>query len=125
MPEVSWLGVVVAALASFAIGSVWYSPVMFTKIWQREARVADNAKGRNMAMIFAVAFVLQLLAAFVLAMFLGVRPGLAYGAGVGFHVGLFLVAGALGRQLRRIGKRNALSRSAGRYVRIARGQSTG
>ena len=69
---------------------------MFTKAWQREARVADNAKGRNMGMIFAVAFVLQLLAAFVLALFLGVRPGLAHGANVGFHAGLFLVAGALG-----------------------------
>jgi hypothetical protein len=96
MPEVSWLGVIVAAVASFAIGSVWYSPLMFTKVWQREAHVSENVQNRSMAMIFAVAFVLQLLGALVFAMFLGPRPGLVDGTVCGLATGLFLVAGALG-----------------------------
>jgi hypothetical protein len=97
MPEVSWLGVIVATVASFAIGSVWYSPLLFTKVWQREAGISDDkAKNANMAMIFGTAFVLQLLAAFVFALFLGPRPGLAFGLGAGFSAGLFWVAGALG-----------------------------
>ena len=49
MPEVSWLGVTVAALASFAIGAIWYSPLLFTKVWQREAGVTDE-KGKTMNM---------------------------------------------------------------------------
>jgi hypothetical protein len=97
MPEVSWLGVIVATLASFAIGAVWYSPLLFTKAWQREAGVSDaKAKSANMPLIFGTSFVLQFLAALVFAMFLGPRPGLAFGVGAGFAAGLFWVAGALG-----------------------------
>jgi hypothetical protein len=96
MIDVSWIGVVVAAIASFVIGGLWYSPLMFTKSWQREARVSENVQGRSMAMIFAAAFVLQLLGALLLAAIIGVRPGLLNGAACGFLVGLFFVAGALG-----------------------------
>jgi hypothetical protein len=97
MPDVSWLGVIVATLASFAIGSVWYSPVLFSKVWQREVGVSDEkAKGANMPLIFGMSFVLQFLAALVFAMFLGPRPGLAFGVGAGFAAGLFWVAGAMG-----------------------------
>jgi hypothetical protein len=97
MPDVSWLGVIVATLASFAIGSVWYSPVLFSKTWQREANVSDaKAKSANMPLIFGTTFVLQFLAAFVFAMFLGPRPGLVFGVGAGFAAGLFWVAGAFG-----------------------------
>jgi hypothetical protein len=97
MPEVSWLGVIVATLASFAIGAVWYSPVLFTKAWQREVGISDaKAKSANMPLIFGTSFVLQFLAALVFAMFLGPRPGLAFGVGAGFAAGLFWVAGAFG-----------------------------
>jgi hypothetical protein len=97
MPEVSWLGVIVATLASFAIGAVWYSPVLFSKVWQREVGISDEkAKSANMPLIFGTTFVLQFLAAFVFAMFLGPRPGLAFGVGAGFAAGLFWVAGAFG-----------------------------
>jgi hypothetical protein len=96
MADVSWIGVVVAAIASFVIGGLWYSPLMFTRVWQREARVSENVQGRSMAMIFTAAFALQLLGALLLAAFIGVRPGLLNGAACGFLVGLFFVAGALG-----------------------------
>ena len=97
MPDVSWLGVIVATVASFAIGAVWYSPVLFAKAWQREAGVSDEkAKSANMPLIFGTTFVLQFLAALVFAMFLGPRPGLAFGVGAGFAAGLFWVAGAIG-----------------------------
>ena len=41
MPEVNWLAVVAAAVVSFFIGGLWYSPVMFLKAWQRGAGVTD------------------------------------------------------------------------------------
>jgi hypothetical protein len=97
MPEVSWLGVVAATIASFIVGGLWYSPLLFAKAWQRETGVSDEqAKGANMPLIFGTTFVLQFLAALVFAMFLGPRPGLAFGVGAGFAAGLFWVAGAFG-----------------------------
>ena len=97
MPEVSWLGVVAATIASFIVGGLWYSPLLFAKAWQRETGTSDEkAKGANMPLIFGTTFVLQFLAALVFAMFLGPRPGLAFGVGAGFAAGLFWVAGAFG-----------------------------
>ncbi len=37
MPEINYLAVVVAALGSFLLGGLWYSPALFGKVWQREA----------------------------------------------------------------------------------------
>jgi Protein of unknown function (DUF1761) len=97
MPDISWLGVVAAAVASFAVGAVWYSPVMFAGVWQRESKVVMGpGNGPGMGTILAAAFVLHLLASIAFAMFLGVRPGLQFGAGAGFAAGLFWVAGAFG-----------------------------
>jgi hypothetical protein len=97
MPTLDWLAIVAATIASFAIGAVWYSPLLFSKAWQRESGVTDEqARNANMAAIFAGAFALTFLAAAVFAMFLGPEPGLAFGAGAGFAAGLFWVAASFG-----------------------------
>ena len=36
MPEVNWIAIVAAAILSFLLGGLWYSPVLFGKAWQRE-----------------------------------------------------------------------------------------
>ena len=57
---INWLSVVVATVAAFAVGSLWYSPLMFTKIWQKEVKLSDeDIKNANMGMIFGSAFVLH------------------------------------------------------------------
>ena len=97
MPEVNWLAVGVATVASFAVGALWYSPLLFAKIWQREAGLTDEQlKSANMAMTFGGAFVLMFLAALVFAMFLGPEPGLHFGALAGLAAGLFWVTTSLG-----------------------------
>ena len=97
MPEISWIAVFVAALASFLLGGLWYSPAMFGKAWQRETGLTDEKlKSGNMAMIFGVSLVLSLLAAWNFANFLGPRPSVVFGAGVGFSAGLLWVAGSFG-----------------------------
>ncbi len=97
MPSIDWAAVGVAALASFAVGAVWYSPPLFGKAWQRAAGLsdADLARG-NVAIVFGGAFALNLLATIVFAMFLGPAPGVAFGAGVGFSAGLAWVSAYLG-----------------------------
>ena len=97
MPTISWVAVIVATIAVFALGALWYSPVLFVKAWQREAGIGgDQAKGRNLLWLMAGSFVLTFLATLVFALFLGEAPGLRFGASAGFAAGLFWVAGSLG-----------------------------
>ena len=97
MPEINWIAVVVATLASFALGALWYSPVLFGKAWQREAGLTDEQLARgNKARIFGLTLVLAFLAAWNFANFLGPRPSLALGLGAGASAGLLWVAGRLG-----------------------------
>lgn len=97
MPEVNLLAVLTAAVASFLLGGLWYSPLLFAKAWQREAGVSDaQMKNANMGLIFGLSFVLSLVAAFVFALFLGPRPPLALGLGAGSSAGLCWVASSFG-----------------------------
>jgi hypothetical protein len=87
--------VLAAALSSFLIGGLWYS-VLFGPAWKRaNGFTADppaaGAKG------FLVAFLLSLVMAFNLAMFLN-APGttLVWGATAGFLAGFGWVAMSIG-----------------------------
>jgi uncharacterized protein DUF1761 len=97
MPPINWLAVIAATVASFAVGAIWYSPVLFTKVWQRESGVTDErAKSSNMPLIFTGALALTFLATVTFAMFLGPNPGMQLGVGAGFAAGLCWVAAAFG-----------------------------
>ena len=97
MPEINWIAVIVAAIAAFAVGALWYSPILFARQWQKEVGLSDeDAEGAPMVRIMVSAFVLILLATIVFAMFLGPSPGLAFGLGTGFLAGLFWVAAMTG-----------------------------
>lgn len=97
MPEFNIWAVLAAGAASFVLGGLWYSPALFGKAWQREAGLSDERlKNGNMALIFGLAFVLSVVAAFVFAMFLGPRPPLALGLGAGSSAGLCWVASSFG-----------------------------
>ncbi|OGT83726.1 MAG: hypothetical protein A3H91_11560 [Gammaproteobacteria bacterium RIFCSPLOWO2_02_FULL_61_13] len=97
MPEFNFLAVLLAAVVNFVLGGLWYSPLLFARVWQRESGVTDEQlKTANMAMIFGLAFVLSLIAALVFALFLGPRPPLSLGLGAGFSAGLCWVASSFG-----------------------------
>jgi len=97
MPEVNWIAIIAAAVLSFVLGGLWYSPVLFGKAWQHAAGITDEQlKNGNMPKIFGLALLLCLLAAWMFATFLGPRPSLALGFGAGFSAGLFWVTAAFG-----------------------------
>ncbi len=97
MPEFNLWGVLAAAGSGFVLGGIWYSPLMFGKVWQRESGVSDEQlENGNMALIFGLAFLLCVVAAFVFAMFLGPRPPLALGLGAGASAGLCWVGASFG-----------------------------
>ena len=97
MPEFSIWGVLAAAVSSFLLGGLWYSPVLFAKAWQREVGLSDaELRNTNMVRVFVLSFVLSLLAAGMFAMFLGPRPSILFALGAGFAAGLFWVATSFG-----------------------------
>ena len=87
--NLNWLAIIVAALSAFALGSLWYSPILFVKRWMKETGITEeSAKEANMATLFGLSFVLSIVASFFLAMFLGKDAGAGFGALAGFMAGL-------------------------------------
>jgi hypothetical protein len=92
---VSWLAVLVAAFLTFVLGGLWYGP-LFGRPWMRASGVTDEqARQGNMPLIFGLSFVLQLLAAFALDMFIG-EAGAGFGVFAGAMTGLCFIATAFG-----------------------------
>ena len=95
MPAINWLAVIAAAISTFVIGGLWYSPALFGKRWQVAANVSDEAmKASKPAVIFGLAFVLSLLMAANLAFFVAGVPDL--GAVIGYSVAAGLGWAAFG-----------------------------
>ena len=81
----NWLAIIVAAVSAFILGGFWYSPVLFGKRWMKETGITQEAaKKSNQYMIFSISFLLSLLAAIFLALFIGEGNALQ-----GIHAGLF------------------------------------
>jgi hypothetical protein len=98
-PPINWLAVLVAAIVIFALGGLWYSPVLFMKKWialqnRTEEQMRAEAAAANMPVMYVSAFVTALLTAVVMAHLLGhlsaavdpnvMRPSAAHGAAFGF-----------------------------------------
>ncbi|HYD25442.1 MAG TPA: DUF1761 domain-containing protein [Croceibacterium sp.] len=64
MEGINWLGVVLGAVAFFAVGAVWYT-VLFGKAWQRATGLSDAQlkDGANMPLIFGTCLLLELVVA--------------------------------------------------------------
>lgn len=89
--------VIVAALSNFLIGGLWYSRGLLGRVWMRENGFTEESlKGSNMAKIFGLAFLLGLIAAANLALFLGPEDRPEMGALWGFAAGFGWVATFLG-----------------------------
>jgi hypothetical protein len=97
MPQFNIWAVLVAAVSTFLIGGVWYSPALFGKAWMRENGFTEEGmKNSNMAKIFGLAFFLALIASINLAMFMGPEDRWEMGALWGFLAGFGWVATFVG-----------------------------
>ena len=58
----NWLAVVVATVAFFVVGAIWYT-ALFGKIWQREVGLSEEQLkgGANMPLIFGTCFALEFI----------------------------------------------------------------
>lgn len=95
--DLNWLAIVVAAISAFALGGLWYSPVLFVKIWMKETGITEeSAKSANMAKIFGLSSLLAMIASLLMALFLGHDAGGGVGALSGFLIGLGTIFTFLG-----------------------------
>lgn len=90
----NWFAVIVAALSNFLIGGLWYSPLLFGKVWMKENNFSDDdLKKGNMAKIFGLTFLFSIVMAFNLGMFLNdANTTTSWGAIAGFLAGFGWVA---------------------------------
>jgi hypothetical protein len=57
--EVNWTAVVVAAVASMAVGALWYSPVLFANAWMKEiGKKKEDISGAGPAYALTTVFAL-------------------------------------------------------------------
>lgn len=88
---INWLAVVAAALSSFVIGGLWFSPLLFCNVWMRVAGLTEEqVKTGNKGKIFGVTALLSLIMAINLAMFLNdSKTTASWGATAGFLAGIW------------------------------------
>lgn len=83
-----------AAVSSFVVGGLWYSPMLFGKAW-----IAENGgppTAGHPAKVFGVSFAFSLLAAACFAVLVGPSPTLESSLRLGALVGAGLVAASFG-----------------------------
>lgn len=97
MESLNIWAVIIAALSTFLIGGLWYSPAVLGKLWMRENGFTEESlKPANLGRIFGLSFFLSLIAAINLAMFLGTENRPHMGALWGFAAGFGWVATFIG-----------------------------
>jgi hypothetical protein len=92
MSTVNWLAVLVAGISAFVLGGVWYSPALFGKAWMADNNLSmETIKKGNKSKIFGISFVLSLVMAANLAMFLNdAKTDVSWGAIAGFLSGIWV-----------------------------------
>jgi len=91
--SLNFIAISIAAVSSFVLGGLWYSPLLFGNTWMRETGITEeSAKNQNMAKKFGLAFVASFIIALNLAMFLGAQSTLQTGIFYGFLAGFGWVA---------------------------------
>ncbi|MSP87319.1 MAG: DUF1761 domain-containing protein [Alphaproteobacteria bacterium] len=101
MPEVNLLAVLVAGLVAFAIGGVWYSPVLFVKPWMAahgysDEKMAAMKQSNPPARAMIVTAVCQIVMAYVVAVLLAWTGMAGWTRGVALGVLLWVgLAGAV------------------------------
>jgi hypothetical protein len=86
--------VLLAAVSSFLVGGLWYSPVLFGKAWNAENGSQPTAG--HPAKVFGVSFAFSLVAAAAFAAILGPSPMFGEALKLGALVGVGLVAASFG-----------------------------
>ena len=67
---VNYLAILVAAVVAYVIGALWYSPLLFGKMWMSLSKVDPKKMKMNPAPGYIIGFLTTLIMAYVLGFFL-------------------------------------------------------
>jgi hypothetical protein len=96
MPEINWLGAIVAGVAGFMLGALWYSPLLFVKRWQAETGVGTTKPIRYaFALPMVVSVTTAIVGAIVLSALIGPVGNVKTGALLGATIGFLCIAPAI------------------------------
>lgn len=102
METINWFAILTAGVSAFVLGGIWYSPALFGTAWMKDnALTLEQIKSGNAAKIYGWAFVLTLIAAANLGMFLADTPAectgvcaqktdIVWGSTAGFLAGIWV-----------------------------------
>ncbi len=95
LSTLNWFAILAAAVSSFLIGGLWYSPLLFANRWMKENNfTAEDMKKGNMAKTFGLSLLFSIVMAYILYLFLdpNSHTTAGWGAMLGFHVGFGFAA---------------------------------
>lgn len=89
LQEINYLAVLVATLAAFVLGAIWYSPAVAGKAWMKELGIKPDKEKKGLGAAMAKSFLVTFIMATTLALFApnGAYEGMAVGSVIGFGVG--------------------------------------
>jgi hypothetical protein len=93
---VNIVAIVVAAVSSFVLGGLWYSPALFGAVWKREAGDPRAHGQGHPAKVFGISLLFALAAALAYAMLIPPATSLLHAATQGLAVGAGIVAASFG-----------------------------
>lgn len=100
LAEVNFILVILATVVSFSIGALWYSPILFSKPWQKDVGLeGKDIKGSEMGfgmLASAILIFIMVVGLSLLNQMAGGTPELIDGFGRGLMVGIFFVATSYG-----------------------------
>lgn len=97
LAQINWIPLLVASVASMAVGFIWYSNALFGKQWMRLSGITQKdmkARKSEMPKVYITMFVASLVSAYVLSQLIGLVGATNYMTGVqiGFWAWLGFVA---------------------------------
>jgi hypothetical protein len=104
--DLNWLAVLVATLAYFLLGAVWYAQAVFGKAWQRSSGIAVEPDQRPGAAFYIIPLITCFLMTLATAMIAASTGGSTVGdaivlglvVGVGYAAALGLLDSAFGNR---------------------------
>ena len=93
--DFDWWAIVVATIASYAFGALWYSPVLFGNTWASIQNLSEEDLKKGWASAMIVTFITTFLTVLVVEIFIvGLQANfIGQAIMVGILIGLFVVAG--------------------------------
>jgi len=89
-PYINIWAVLVSAVAFWALGAIWYSPVLFSKRWQKEVGFKEEEITKtNMVKVFGLSFLIMLMMVWALNFVINSHKPEEVSLMRGLHYGVF------------------------------------